>query len=301
MMDFMSQVFTEATIIFTESWVDDNFMLIAGAIFLIELVRYGFKKKLSWNMSGDSVTNLVTLAFLILTLIFVGLAYVGVFVYAYENFSLTQLPNTGWTILGCLILADLAYYWEHRFLHSNGFAWGTHSVHHSSPYFNISVAYRFGPLDWFFPFFFHLPLILLGFNPFVVLMCETMVQLYQTLLHTEMVKKLPRPIEAIFNTPSHHRVHHATNKPYLDKNYAGIFIIWDRLFGTFAREEETVRYGVFPRINSVNPVKVYLHGYAKLVQQLWKGPNWRYRFNLLVKPPIWAWQYEQEQKRKLNK
>jgi len=300
-MDFMSQVFSEATIIFTESWVDDNFVLIAAAIFLIELVRYGFKKKLSWNMLGDSVTNLATLAFLILTLIFVGLAYVGAFVYAYENFSLTQLPNTGWTILGCLILADLAYYWEHRFLHSNGFAWGTHSVHHSSPYFNISVAYRFGPLDWFFPFFFHLPLILLGFNPFVVLMCETMVQLYQTLLHTEMVKKLPRPIEAIFNTPSHHRVHHATNKPYLDKNYAGIFIIWDRLFGTFAREEETVRYGVFPRINSVNPVKVYLHGYSKLVQQLWKGPNWRYRFNLLVRPPIWAWQYEQEQKRKLNK
>lgn len=301
MMDFMSQVFSEATIIFTEAWVDDNFVLIAAAIFLIELVRYGFKKKLSWNMLSDSVTSLVTLAFLILTLIFVGLAYVGVFVYAYENFSLTQLPNTGWTILGCLILADLAYYWEHRFLHSNGFAWGTHSVHHSSPYFNISVAYRFGPLDWFFPFFFHLPLILLGFNPFVVLMCETMVQLYQTLLHTEMVKKLPRPIEAIFNTPSHHRVHHATNKPYLDKNYAGIFIIWDRLFGTFAREEETVRYGVFPRIDSVNPVKVYLHGYTKLVQQLWKGPNWRYRFNLLVKPPIWAWQYEQEQKRKLNK
>ena len=301
MMDFMSQVFSEATIIFTEAWVDENFVLIAAAIFLIELVRYGFKKKLSWNMLGDSVTNLVTLVFLILTLVFVGLAYVGAFVYAYENFSLTQLPNTGWTILGCLILADLAYYWEHRFLHSNGFAWGTHSVHHSSPYFNISVAYRFGPLDWFFPFFFHLPLILLGFNPFVVLMCETMVQLYQTLLHTEMVKKLPRPIEAVFNTPSHHRVHHATNKPYLDKNYAGIFIIWDRLFGTFAREEETVRYGVFPRINSVNPVKVYLHGYAKLVQQLWKGPNWRYRFNLLVKPPIWAWQYEQEQKRKLNK
>ena len=241
-MEFMSQIFSEATIIFTETWVDDNFVLIAVAIFLIELIRYAFKKKLSWNMLGDSATNFVTLFFLLVTIFFVGLAYVAAFVFAYENLSLTHLPITGWTILGCLILADLAYYWEHRFLHSNGLAWGTHSVHHSSPYFNISVAYRFGPLDWFFPFFFHLPLILLGFNPFVVLMCETFVQLFQTLLHTETVKKFPRPIEAIFNTPSHHRVHHATNKQYLDKNYAGILIIWDRMFGTFAREDEEVKY-----------------------------------------------------------
>ncbi|MEF1229825.1 sterol desaturase family protein, partial [Vibrio fortis] len=207
-MEFLSQVFSEGQIIFSETWVDDNFVLVALALFIIELVRYAFKKKLSWNMLGDSLTNFVTLFFLLVTVFFVGLAYVGAFVFAYENFSLTQLPITGWTIIGCLILADLAYYWEHRFLHSNGFAWGTHSVHHSSPYFNISVAYRFGPLDWFFPFFFHLPLILLGFNPFVVLMCETFVQLYQTLLHTETVKKFPRPIEAVFNTPSHHRVHH---------------------------------------------------------------------------------------------
>ncbi|GAL13240.1 C-5 sterol desaturase [Vibrio astriarenae] len=163
-MDFMSQVFSEATVSFTGEWVDDNFTLIAGAVFLVELIRYAVKKNLSWNMLGDSLANLTTLVFMLFTLLFVGLAYVAGFVYLYENFSLTQLPNTGWTILGCLILADLAYYWEHRFLHSNGLAWGTHSVHHSSPFFNISVAYRFGPLDWFFPFFFHIPLVLLGFN-----------------------------------------------------------------------------------------------------------------------------------------
>jgi sterol desaturase/sphingolipid hydroxylase (fatty acid hydroxylase superfamily) len=158
------------------------------------------------------------------------------------------------------------------------------------------VAYRFGPLDWFFPFFFHLPLILLGFNPFVVLMCETFVQLFQTLLHTETVRKFPRPIEAIFNTPSHHRVHHATNKQYLDKNYAGILIIWDRMFGTFAREEEEVKYGVYPRINSVNPFKVYFNGYMKLFSQIWHAPEWSVKFKLLVKPPIWAWQQEQKRK-----
>lgn len=293
-MEFMSQVWSESTIIFSESWIDDHFVLLAVAIFMMELTRYGIKKKLSWNMLADSATNFITLFFLLVTIFFVGLAYVAAFVFTYENFSLTQLPITGWTVLACLILADLAYYWEHRFLHSNGFAWGTHSVHHSSPYFNISVAYRFGPLDWFFPFFFHLPLILLGFNPFVVLMCETVVQLFQTLLHTESIKKFPRPIEAIFNTPSHHRVHHATNKRYLDKNYAGILIIWDRMFGTFAREDEAVKYGVYPRINSVNPIKVYFHGYAKLAEQIYAAPSWSYRLQLLIKPPIWAWRRERK-------
>ncbi|MFA0677470.1 sterol desaturase family protein, partial [Vibrio sp. 10N.222.51.A6] len=120
--NFLSQTFTETSIILTETWVDDNFLLLALALFIFELIRYAFKKKLSWNMLGDSATNLVTLFFLLVTVFFVGLAYVGAFVYAYENFSLTQLPISGWTILGCLILADLAYYWEHRFLHSNGLA-----------------------------------------------------------------------------------------------------------------------------------------------------------------------------------
>lgn len=295
-MEFMSLTWSEMTIIFTESWVNDNFFLIAAALFGVELIRYAFKKKLSWNMAGDSLTNFITLFFLLVTVFFIGLAYVAAFTYVYENVSLTQLPITGWSILGCLVLADLAYYWEHRFFHSNGLAWGTHSVHHSSPYFNISVAYRFGPLDWFFPFFFHLPLILMGFNPFVVLLCETLVQVFQTLLHTETVRKLPKPIEAIFNTPSHHRVHHARNTQYLDKNYAGILIIWDRMFGTFAREEEPVKYGVYPQVHSINPFKVYFHGYTKLIKQLWLAPNWRYRFNLLVKPPVWAWQQEQRRK-----
>lgn len=293
MIEFMSQAFSESTIIHIETWLDNYFFLIAAAIFLFELIRYRFQHKLSWNLIGDSATNLVTLCFLLVTLFFVGLAYISAFFYFYQHVSITHLPTTGWTIIGCLILADLAYYWEHRFLHSNGFAWGTHSVHHSSPHFNISVAYRFGPLDWFFPFFFHVPLVMLGFNPFLVLLCETVVQLFQTLLHTEMVKKFPRPIEAIFNTPSHHRVHHATNRQYLDKNYAGILIIWDRMFNSFAREDENVKYGVFPQINSVNPFKVYFIGYAKLIVELWHAPSWGYRLQLLIKPPIWAWTQNQ--------
>lgn len=295
-MEFLTSTFSTDDIWWLEAFIDDWFLVIALALFVVEMIRYTVKKKFTRNLLGDSVANFITLGAFILLVALVAAAYAGVFFYVYEHFKLIDLPLTPWTILCCIVLADLAYYWEHRFLHKNGFAWATHTVHHSSPHFNISVAYRHGPLDWLFPLFFHLPLAVLGFNPFIIFLAEVIVQVYQTLLHTETVKKLPRPFEAIFNTPSHHRVHHATNKQYLDKNYAGIFIIWDRMFGTFAKEEEKVTYGVYPAINSVNPIKVFFSGYVKLAKQLWQAPSWSYRIKLLVKPPIWAWQQEQMKK-----
>ncbi|NMP33130.1 sterol desaturase family protein [Thalassotalea sp. M1531] len=296
-MEFLTSTFSTDDIWWLEAFIDDWFLVIALALFVVEMIRYAVKKKFTRNLLGDSVANFITLGAFILLVALVAAAYAGVFFYVYENFRLVDLPLTPWTILCCIVLADLAYYWEHRFLHKNGFAWATHTVHHSSPHFNISVAYRHGPLDWLFPLFFHLPLAVLGFNPFIIFLSEVIVQVYQTLLHTETVKKLPRPIEAIFNTPSHHRVHHATNKQYLDRNYAGIFIIWDRMFGTFAKEEEKVTYGIYPPVNSVNPIKIFFSGYVKLAKQLWHAPNWSYRMKLLVKPPIWAWQQEKANNR----
>lgn len=295
-MEFLTTVLSTDDIWWLETFIDDWFLVIALALFVVEMIRYAIKKQFTRNLLGDSVTNFITLATFIVIVALVATTYAGVFFYVYENFRLVDLPLSPWTILCCIVLADLAYYWEHRFLHKNGFAWATHTVHHSSPHFNISVAYRHGPLDWLFPLFFHLPLAVLGFNPFIIFLSEVIVQVYQTLLHTETVKKLPRPIEAVFNTPSHHRVHHATNKQYLDKNYAGIFIIWDKMFGSFAKEEEPVKYGIHPAVNSVNPVKVFFSGYVKLFKQLGAAPSWSYRWNLLMRPPIWAWQQEQKAK-----
>ncbi|WP_125562555.1 sterol desaturase family protein [Pseudoalteromonas rubra] len=295
-MEYLTLPLSAEDVWWLEVFIDEWFLVIALSLFVVEMFRYAFKKQFTKNLLGDSVANFVTLGLFMLLVALVALTYVGVFFYVYDNFRITDLPLTPWTILCCIVLADLAYYWEHRFLHKNGFAWATHTVHHSSPHFNISVAYRHGPMDWFFPLFFYLPLALMGFHPFIIFLAEVIVQVFQTLLHTETVKKLPRPIEAIFNTPSHHRVHHATNKQYLDKNYAGIFIIWDRLFGTFAREEAEVKYGVFPRINSVNPLTIFFSGYTKLLRQLIHAPSWSYRFKLLIKPPIWAWQQEQKSK-----
>ena len=294
-MEFLITPFSTDDIWWLETFINDWFFVIAIALFVVEMLRYALKKQFSRDLLGDSVANFITLGAFGLIVALVALTYAGIFFFVYDNYRIADLPLTLWTILSCIVLADLAYYWEHRFLHKNGFAWATHTVHHSSPQFNISVAYRHGPLDWFFPLFFYLPLAVLGFNPFIIFLAEVIVQVYQTLLHTETVKKLPRPIEAIFNTPSHHRVHHATNKVYLDKNYAGIFIIWDKWFGTFAKEQQKVRYGVYPRINSVNPLKVFFSGYMKLGKQFIAAPSWKYRWNLLVKPPVWAWQQENKQ------
>lgn len=166
-----------------------------------------------------------------------------------------------------------AYYWEHRFTHRDGIAWATHTVHHSSPYFSISVAHRFGPPDGYFPLFFHLPLVFAGFHPLLVLFAEAVFQLYQTLMHTEAIGKLPKPVEAVMNTPSHHRVHHGTNPQYIDKNYGSIFIVWDRLFGTFEEEREKVVYGISKQLNSIDPFLVFLHGISRLTREVVETPG----------------------------
>ncbi|MEM8563385.1 MAG: sterol desaturase family protein [Pseudomonadota bacterium] len=247
-----------------EYWI----VALALALLLLELIRYAWQKRMSWSLLGDTLSNFATFfAFVIVTYGLLAVIYVATYYTVWNNIS-WQLEVTPLTALLCLLLADLAYYWEHRFLHRVGVGWATHTVHHSSPHFNISVAFRFGPMDGFWPLFFHLPLVLMGFDPLLVFAAEALVQLYQTLLHTETVRKLPRPIEAFFNTPSHHRVHHGSNARYIDRNYGGILIIWDRLFGTFAREVEPVCYGLTEPLQSVNPVKIWFHGFTRLARNI---------------------------------
>ena len=270
-----------------ETFIDDWFFVFALAFLAFEFVRYAIYKKLSWVLVGDAITNYITLAFFIaLTILFLGAFYVSAFYYTYQ-FAFFDIPINWMTVLICIVLADLAYYWEHRFMHRVNFAWATHTVHHSSPFFNISVAYRFGPLDSFWPVFFHLPIVLLGFNPVVVLFAEVVVQVYQTALHTEAVGKLPRPIEAVMNTPSHHRVHHGSNRRYLDKNYGGIFIIWDRIFGTFAAEDEKVVYGLVRPINSINPLVAFFHGFYRFGKGVWEAKGLRNKLGFAFGPPGW--------------
>lgn len=269
--------------------------LISGALFVIglayfgyELVRYYVLKRMNWRLVGDSVANALTfLAFPYVSYVLGATFFIGLFYSVYLNWAPVQIPVNPVSIIACVVLADFIYYWEHRFMHRTGIGWVTHTVHHSSPEFNISVAYRFGPLDGFFPWFFHLPLALMGFHPLLIFAAELFVQAYQAILHTEAIPKMHRWIEQVFNTPSHHRVHHGANPQYCDKNYGGIFIIWDKLFGTFEPENEPVCYGITKPINSVNPLVVFLHGFPRFFQVLRQARSPRDFFGYLLRPPGW--------------
>jgi sterol desaturase/sphingolipid hydroxylase (fatty acid hydroxylase superfamily) len=271
----------EATL---ESWV----AIAAAVAFVLELLRYAWRRELTPRLLGDALTNGVLFAaFSLIT--FLGL--LGVYVYAFFGLSAlapVSLPTNLATVAICVVLADLAYYWEHRASHRINLLWGTHSVHHSSEHYNLSIAYRFGPLDGLVPLAFHAPLLLVGFDPLLVLVAEALVLAYQTGLHTEAIGKLPAPIEWLFNTPSHHRVHHGSNEQYLDTNYGGVLIVWDRLFGTFAAEEERVVYGLTEPLESNGPVWAFVHGYVRLFRRAVAMPRWSDRLTLLLSPPEWA-------------
>ncbi len=272
-----------------ETWLEAWGALAFIGLFFFELLRLAVKRRLSWKLAGDSLASFLTFGFLILvTYGLIAAAYVSVFYWAYLNFALFEIPVTPWSIALLVVLCDFAYYWEHRFTHRVGLAWATHSVHHSSPYFNISVAYRFGPMDGFWPVFFHLPLAVAGFDPLLIFAGEAFVQLCQTILHTQLIGKLPRPIEWLMNTPSHHRVHHGNNPAYIDRNYGGIFIIWDRLFGSFAEEREAVQFGLTEQIDSVNPLTVYFHGFIRLARRALHSGSYGEAAYALVAPPEWT-------------
>ncbi|WP_299620897.1 sterol desaturase family protein [uncultured Tenacibaculum sp.] len=279
-------------------WIDVNYwfyifndlslIYIILPFFIIELIRYAWQKRLNKELIFDSIANIITFgAFFLIEIILGLLAITKVYYWLYNNFSLPHLELNWITIISCILLADFAYYWEHRTMHRIGIGWATHTVHHSSPHFNMSVAYRFGPLDAIMPIVFSLPIVMLGFDPILVLLSEVFVQVFQTLLHTEIIGKLTKPIEFIFNTPSHHRVHHGSNKQYWDKNYAGILIIWDRIFGTFEPEVETVKYGISEPLNSTNPIKVFFHGITRLSKKMKSVHGFKNKFLVLIKPPDW--------------
>jgi sterol desaturase/sphingolipid hydroxylase (fatty acid hydroxylase superfamily) len=194
----------------------------------------------------------------------------------------------GWTAWAIgLIGIDLCYYWDHRAGHEIRLLWASHVVHHSSQRYNLSTALR---QTWTgeYTVLFFLPVALLGVPVEIVLACWSINLLYQFWIHTEAIDKLWRPVELVFNTPSHHRVHHGSQSQYLDRNYAGVLIIWDRLFGTFEPEGEPVVYGLTKNIRTYNPLRVATHEYVALWRDLRTASSWRHRAGHLLRGPGWA-------------
>lgn len=195
-----------------------------------------------------------------------------------------------WFVLA-FVLDDLAYYVFHRSAHRVRWFWASHVVHHSSQHYNLSTALRQTWTGFFsLGFLFRLPLFLIGFPPAMVFFVAGLNLVYQFWIHTEAIGRMPRWFEAVMNTPSHHRVHHATNPRYLDTNYAGVFIVWDRWFGTFTpeREDDRPRYGIVKDLGSFNILWAATHEWAGIARDLWTAPDWRARLGYLIRPPGWS-------------
>ena len=200
----------------------------------------------------------------------VVVAYAGL----YELTPLRIPPDAWWAWILIFFADDLAYYWFHRISHEVRVFWASHVVHHSSHHYNLSTALRqtWVPMTYL-PFW--LPLSLAGFPPWMILTQQAVSLMYQFWIHTERIGRLPRPIEYVFNTPSHHRVHHGANAQYLDRNYGGILIVWDRLFGTFVGEDERVRYGLTKNLETFRPPEVAFHEYRAIARDLRCARGWR--------------------------
>lgn len=229
------------------------------------------------------------------TNIFVGLASVfwgalfglftsGFYLAAYElaPFKMPMDALWAWAIL--LFVDDFAYYWFHRVSHEVRFFWNFHVVHHSSNQYNLSVAVRQSWFSGVAHWIFYVPVALLGFPFWAFVTIHGLNLVYQFWIHTQFVGKLGF-LESVLNTPSHHRAHHAVNNQYLDKNYAGIFIVWDRLFGTFVEESETPRYGTITPLKSYNPLWINTHGWFETFETVKKRKTLRQKFRCLFGSP----------------
>lgn len=224
-----------------------------------------------------------------------GLALAGVTfaaaVWAYEHrlFSIPMTALWAWVVL--FLAEDLTYYWFHRLSHERRLWWAAHVNHHSSQHYNLSTALRqtwTGGVagTWLL----WLPLSLLGFPPAMVAIQKGVSLVYQFWIHTEAIGRMPAWFEAVFNTPSHHRVHHARNPRYLDRNYAGVLIVWDRLFGTFEpeRDDEPCRYGLVKNIGSFNPLRIAFHEWAAIASDLRRARSARAALGYVFGRPGWS-------------
>ena len=258
-------------VLVTLEWIAVRKRLVAG--------RYDARD--AWTSMTMGLGNLVA------DLLF-GAASLGALLWLWQ-FRLVDLGLTLPALLLCLLAQDFFYYWKHRAMHRIRWFWSAHVVHHSSEHYNLSTALR-QPWNNHFTGLVLLsaPLVLVGFHPALIGFVASLNLLYQFWIHTEAIGKFPKWIEFTFNTPSHHRVHHSTHPEHLDKNYGGILIVWDRLFGTCAEERdgETMRYGLVRNIGTHNPLRVAFAEMVAVIRDVAApGLGLRQRLGVLFAPP----------------
>ena len=262
--------------------------IFALSIFIEAYIN--FKQNKDLYLLKDSVSSITMGIGSVFVDLITKMIYLSLFTYIYNNYRIYTFQNTIISILILNVLVDFIFYWKHRLAHEIRFMWASHSIHHSSQKFNLSTALRQEWSGRFLGIFFYLILPFIGFHPLMILLVQAMSLIYQYWIHTEIIRKMPKWFEFIMNTPSHHRVHHGSNDIYLDKNHAGVFIIWDRIFGTFQKElsEEKVIFGL---TNNIKSFKIWdIASYEWL--NLWKDVSQKdislkHRILYLIKSPGW--------------
>jgi sterol desaturase/sphingolipid hydroxylase (fatty acid hydroxylase superfamily) len=268
----------------------DLFLAISLAMIALEATLGGFSLINAKYRAMDTFASLaMQVGNILMNLAMAGAVYAGLSaIYRVRLFDIS--PVSPWAWMAIFFLDDFTYYWFHRISHECRFWWAAHVNHHSSQEYNLSTAAR---QSWtsvvvgtWTPW---IPLAFLGFPPAMILAQQGFNLFYQFWIHTEVVRRMPPWFEYLFNTPSHHRVHHASNPVYLDRNYAGVLMVWDRLFGTFVRErdEEPAQYGIVKNIDTFNPLRIAFHEWVAMLRDLWSARSWREALGVLFGPPGW--------------
>ncbi|MFT4683846.1 MAG: sterol desaturase/sphingolipid hydroxylase (fatty acid hydroxylase superfamily) [Flavobacteriales bacterium] len=270
-----------------------NLILYAIPFFAITVIIEGLiiVKHAKENYSVKDTVSSISMGFgNVLIGLFLKVTILFILTYIWQHYRIATIPFTWWSWLLILFIEDFAYYWNHRIGHRSRLFWASHIVHHSSEKYNLSTALRQTWTGSFYTFIFWLWIAFIGFHPLMILTQMSISLIYQYWIHTELIHKMPRWFEAVFNTPSHHRVHHGSNPLYLDKNMAGIFIIWDKIFGTFQPEvkEEKVIYGLTANIDTFNPIKIAFNEWIAMLKDVFTSKtSISNKLKYLFKPPGW--------------
>ena len=285
----------------------DNLIFLALPVFFLSIlveVYINNHEHLHLYKGIDTWTSLVTMLVSAVVEFFPKLLAFIAFIFLHDISPLNDVIGRQWWAWAILfLLDDFIYYWFHRLNHEVRLFWAGHVSHHSSVYLNFGTALRQGVGERIHKFFFWLVLPILGFDPLMIFTVMSINLIYQFFVHTELVRKLPAWIEFIFNTPSHHRVHHASNIRYLDCNHAGVLVIWDRMFGTFSEEKDFEKpvYGLTKNIETYNPVIVATHEYAAIWRDVKRASNWRDKLKYIFYAPGWSHDGEDKRAKTLRK
>lgn len=273
---------------------DVTVYFVPGFLILIALEIYvSHREKMKIHEPKDSLASIGMGIGSLIIGFGVKFAAFGLFLYLYQFDILGLRQYLGmdkwyaWLIL--LFADDFCFYWHHRLSHHIRILWAAHINHHSSVNYNLAVALRQSWTEILYKYTFWIMLPLIGFHPIMIFTMMGISLLYQFWVHTKTIKRMG-PLEWIMNTPSHHRVHHASNARYLDRNHAGIFIIWDRLFGTFQEEldEDPVVYGITSNIHTYNLLKIAFHEFQNIWKDVSEAPDLKSKLAYIFAPPGWS-------------